>query len=80
MYQIRYGNGHGARAINTQAESVADAKAKVRIEAGRMLGGASEDDVVFVSAEDGRYAYLSQEEADSDETGANAFAVIESEE
>ena len=75
-YSISYGNGHGARSINLSAEGKAEAKDKVRTEAGRMLGGAREDEVVFVSAEDGTYAYLSQGEADADETGASAFAVI----
>ena len=41
-YNIRYGNGHGARQINTQAETVSEAKAKVRTEAGRMLGAAED--------------------------------------
>lgn len=76
-YSIRYGNGHGAREINTGAESKAEAKSKVRTEAGRMLGIAHEDDVVFVSCDDGTYGYLSQEDADSDDTGARAFAVID---
>lgn len=74
---IRYGNGHGPRSINTQADSSSDAKSKVRTEAGRMLG---EDDVVFIACEDGIYAYLSQEDADADQTGASAFAVISIEE
>lgn len=74
---IRYGNGHGAMERNTHADTLTDAKSKVRTEAGRMMGGNPGNDVVFIRADDGVYAYLDQEDADHDEAGANAFAVID---
>ncbi len=76
-YTIRYNHTGPAK-----AGCLADAKLAVRRQAMTDLGfalSAAPKEVVYVRAEDGIYAYLSQADADADETGANAFAVIENE-
>lgn len=62
------------------ADSIARAKHVIRQEAIRVReSAAAAAAVVFVSTEDGIYAYLDQDEADADETGILAFATIDSE-
>lgn len=61
------------------ADTTIEAKSLIRDEAMRMRGAAAaRADVVFVRADDGIYAYLDQDAADADQTGAQALAVIDS--
>lgn len=73
MYTIRY--QHGRPAVT--AQSLSEANGKVRREM-EWVGGRG-DQMVTIRCDDGRYCYADRESADADETGANAFAVIESE-
>ena len=59
------------------AESYAEAMQQVRTEAIHTIGGRwAADEMVSVEADDGIYVYATQEDADRDDTGARAFAVI----
>ena len=70
--EIRY--NHTSTQI---AESYAEAMRQVRTEAIYTIRGRwAADEMVSVEADDGTYIYATQEDADRDETGARAFAVI----
>lgn len=72
-YDIRY---HHTGPVTVA--TIEDAKRAVTTEAVRVRQFADAvTRVVFVPAEDGIYAYLEQADADADESGAAAFAVIE---
>lgn len=59
------------------ADTISDAKHAVREEAIRVrASAAAAKAVVFVRGDDALYAYLDQDGADADETGAAAFAAI----
>ena len=74
IYAVRY--NHTGTIFS---ENMTSAKTAVREEAARVQGNAdAASAVVFVLADDGIYAYLRQDEADADDTGATAFAVISS--
>lgn len=70
MYTIRYQHAGPQR-----ADTLRDALALVNRSVLHVLGMSYVTPVV-VRAEDGRYCYLSQADADADETGETAFAVI----
>lgn len=76
QYIVRY-HHTGPR----KATSTSDAIELVRDEAVRVVGSAEARKSLFVvRADDGHYCYLTQADADADDSGASAFAVIESEE
>lgn len=76
QYIVRYSHT-GPQRANT-ADGALDL---VRDEAMRVVGSTeARSDVCVVRAEDGYYCYLTEGDADADNSGASAFAVIESEE
>ncbi len=69
---------HYSHTVPVHVASMGDAKRHVRDEAMRISGSAeAADRVVVIRGDDGVYAYLDQEAADADDTGAAAFAVID---
>jgi len=76
QYIIRYHHTGPQRATST-----IEAIDLVRDEAMRVVWSAEARKSLFVvRAEDGHYCYLTKDNADADDSGASAFAVIESEE
>jgi hypothetical protein len=70
--EIRY--NHTSTAT---ANSYAEALEQVRTEAIYTIKGKfAADEMVSVKVDDGTYIYATQEDADRDDTGARAFAVI----
>lgn len=71
MYTIRFND------LTSHADSLADAHHQIREYA--LRASQSPADVAFVRLDDGIYAYWNQTDADADDTGTRAFAVIEPE-
>jgi predicted outer membrane protein len=62
------------------ADSIEAARANVRTALIQSYGSASAaEEMVEISTDDGIYCYASQADADRDDTGANAYALIERE-